>query len=113
MTYTDAVVAQKVVNMRHTLHKSNLNVSFADPKGGGGAKAPPVFPTDPYGVPRNYPAHPMAQHVQPAVPQYPFPAHPQQQPAYTISYGTPIPRTDPVPNPNLVRTYGSFWACSI
>ena len=100
MTFTDAVVAQKVVNMRHTIRKSSLNVSFADPKGSG-PKPPPPFPTDPFGM---YPAH--VSRVQAAVtPRYPYSGQPQaQQQAYAaaLGYGAAVPRTDPVPNPTMV-----------
>lgn len=81
MTFTDPVVAQKVVNMRdHTIRKSNLNVSFADPRGSGGVKAP-QFTTDPFAIQLGY------RHAVGASPRYAFSGqHPQ---AYTVTYGAP------------------------
>ncbi len=92
VTFTDPVVAQKVVNMRdHTIQKSNLNVSFADPRGGAGKPAPP-FTVDPFLQMAGYsPAltrHPGGV----ATARYPFPGQPQQQPQqqqYAMSYGAP------------------------
>jgi RNA recognition motif-containing protein len=82
VTFTDPLVAQKVINMRdHTIRKSNLNVSFADPRGAGGVK-PSQFPPDPFAIQMGY-RHPVG-----GSPRYPFSG--QQQPqAYTLSYGTP------------------------
>ena len=78
MTYADPVVAQKVVNMRdHTIRKSNLNVSFADPRGGGGGgmKAP-HFPADSFLQQLGYSSGMGGrQHPGPAAPaRYPFSA---------------------------------------
>lgn len=106
MTFTDAVVAQKVVNMHnHTIRKSNLNVSFADPK--GGAPKAGQFPGDPFAIQMGYPAMATAtaRHPGGGIPRY-FPG--QQQQTYTLSYGPPqhiaaIQRPDVSPNA-MVRT---------
>ena len=78
VTFTDSVVAQKVVNMQHVIRKSTLNVSYADPKG-----APPRMPpySQPqaaqasFGSPITYgpPQLPRAPEAQQAVaPRYPY-----------------------------------------
>ena len=93
VTYADPVVAQKVVNMRdHSIRKSNLNVSFADPRGGGGGgmKAP-HFPTDSYLQQLGYSSGVGGrQHPGPAATaRYPFSAQQQPQQTYAMGYGTP------------------------
>ena len=81
MTYTDPVVAQKVVTMQHVIRKSTLNVSYADPKGGPSRMAPFNQSPSPYGAP--YGSH-QAQRP-PMGPRYPYsgqPAAPYVVPGY-------------------------------
>ena len=123
MTFVDAVVAQKVVNMReHSIRKSNLNVSFADPRGGGGGsggmKSMPAFSTDPFNQ-MGYASHLASRfpaHQAGVAPRFPFPAQPQQPQAYSLGYGTPqhvaaVQRPDATQNPNaMVRMWVWSWS---
>lgn len=115
VTFTDPAVAQKVVGMRnHTIHKSNLNVSFADPKGSGSKMT--QFPTDPFGIPLSYPTHMsrLPGAPQATSPRYAFSGQPQQ--AYTMAYGAAphvaaIPRPENSQNPTAM-VCEFFWPLS-
>ena len=76
VTFTDSVVAQKVVNMQHVIRKSTLNVSYADPKGSSPRMTPYNQPHASYGSQINYvhPRPPAPQ--QPMAPRYPYSGQP-------------------------------------
>ena len=83
MTFTDPLVAQKVVNMQHTIRKSNINVSFADPKGGTSKSHFPAV--NPFGLSLHYPpAHHIPRHQAPGS-RYPYSTQSQQ--AFALGFG--------------------------
>lgn len=96
MSFNDPLVAQKVLKQAHTLRKSVLNITTADPKGSvgrGGYHAPPYQPHyppggyDPYNQQPNYYAYGYAQPPQQAATttHYAY-AGPPQSTSYGYAY---------------------------
>ena len=89
MTFADPMVAQKVVSMPdHVIRKSNLNVSYADPRGGPKA---PQFTTDPFAMQLGYTSG-LPRHPAVPTPRYPFSGQQQQQQqqqTYAMGYAAP------------------------
>ena len=104
VSFNDPYVAQKVLKETHTLRKSVLNITTADPKGstGRGGYHPPYQPHyppggyDPYNQQPNYYGYGYAQPPQQATTNthYAY-AGPPQSTSYGYAYPSPPPPPPP------------------
>ena len=108
MSFNDPQVAQKILRESHTLRKSILNITTADPKGSvgrGGYRAPPYQPHyppggyDPYSQQPNYYGYGYAQPPQQAANTHYTYAGPPQSTSYGYAYQSGGNLAPPPPPP--------------
>jgi len=107
VTFVDSTVAQKVVNMQHSLRKQVLNVAYADPKQGRGGGSHQSSNNPQFNSPMDYGPPPTSVARSQGPPRYYAASQPPAHQGYGMS-GYDDFRQGPVhdsPGP-MVRSIG-------